>query len=294
MGRRILCEKPLLTTPNIAPLQAMEDSIAIKLKKLAKAEQRQFFSLHNNFPGKFPFSGIMKTNALPCGSGSITGGVYPTICLISHCCLPNAQHNWNSDAGWETIHAVRHIKAGEEITISYDHGGPSDSRRTYLKDAFGFDCDCCLCSLPHPELQDSNQRRLQIQRLDSAIGDPGRVMNKPDECLADCHRLFQVLEDEYAGHAGALIARLYYDAFQISITHGDQARASVFARRAYQSRIICEGDDSPETQQMKRLMEHPTAHKNFGVSKRWKTAKAMVPKGLDASVFEKWLWRQTK
>ena len=162
----------------------------------------------------------------------------------------------------------------------------------HLKDAFGFDCNCGVCSLSLPELQISDARRLQIQHLDDAIGDSDRVMNRPDECLADCHSLLQLLEDEYSGGAGASIARLYYDAFQISITHGDQARASVFAGRAYKSRVICEGEDSPETRKVKNLMENPAGHRNFGASMRWKTAKGLVPKGLDAGEFERWLWRQ--
>lgn len=117
-------------------------------------------------------------------------------------------------------------------------------------------------------------------------------MNVPDDCLADCHSLLQVLEEEYHGGAGAAIARLYYDAFQISIAHGDQARASVFAERGYKSRVICEGEDSPETRTLKDLMENPADHRNFGASTRWKTAKGLVPKGLDVGGFEKWLWRQ--
>ena len=117
-------------------------------------------------------------------------------------------------------------------------------------------------------------------------------MNKPDDCLADCHSLLQVLEEEFHHGAGASIARLYYDAFQISITHGDQARASVFAERAHRSRVICEGEDSPETHKVKMLMKNPAEHRNFGASTRWKTAKGLVPKGLDAGGFERWLWRQ--
>lgn len=273
-------------------MSVMESSVATKLKSLTKTEQRQFLSLHNNFPGMHPFSGIVKTNALPCGPSSMVGGVYPTICLINHSCLPNAHNNWNSDTKCETIHAIRYIKSGDEITISYDRAGPFDSRRTYLKEAFGFGCDCSLCSLPPPDRQISDARRLQIKYLDNAIGNPDRVMNKPDECLADCYRLLQVLEEEYKGSAGALFARLYYDAFQISITHGDQARASVFAERAHQSRVICEGEDSPETRKIKNLMENPAGHMNFGASNRWKTAKKLVPKGLNTDEFEKWLWRQ--
>ncbi len=70
-------------------------------------------------------------------------------------------------------------------------------------------------------------------------------MNRPDDCLVDYHSLLQVLEKEYDDDdADALIARLYYDVFQISITHGDQARASHFAKREYKLRVICEEGDA--------------------------------------------------
>lgn len=290
-GTRIVCEQPFFTTPQLSPVRLLESTIATKLKTLSKTQQRQFLLLHNNFPGKHPFSGIVKTNALPCGPDSPIGGIYPNICLINHSCLPNAHNSWNPDSNSETIHAIRDISAGEEITISYDKGGPSASRRAHLRDAFGFDCACGVCSLSLSRLQISDNRRVQIQHLDDAIGDPDRVFGKPDACLADCYSLLQLFEEEFNGAAGALIARLYYDAFQISITHSDQARASIFARRAYESRVICEGQDNPATQRMKRLMENPAEHLNFGASTRWKTVKGLVPKGLDPEDFEKWLWR---
>ncbi len=43
---------------------------------------------------------------------------------------------------------------------------------------------------------------------------------------------------------------------------------------------------------MKNLMANPAGHINFGASTRWKTAKGLVPKGLDTGGFERWLWRQ--
>jgi hypothetical protein len=76
------------------------------------------------------------------------------------------------------------------------------------------------------------------------------------------------------------------------ISHGDQARASAFAERGFRSGVMCDGEDSPETQRIKSLRENPTRHRNFGPSNRWKTAKGLVPKGLDTDGFEKWLWRQ--
>ena len=285
-GQRILIEKPIFTISNFSPDSQLDSHIAGKLKSLSKSEQRQFLSLHNNFPGKHVFSGIFKTNALPCGPDSVTGGVYPTICLINHSCLPNSHHSWNSDAKCETVHAIRDIKAGEEITISYDTGGPSDFRQEHLRASFGFSCNCSICSLPSLELQNSDTRRRQIQHLDNAIGNSDRVMNRPDECLADCRSLSRILEEEYRGSAIVLVARLYYDAFQISITHGDQARAKIFAQRGYEMRVICEGEDSPETQKMKGLMDKPTGHRNFGASQRWKTLQSLVPRKLGIAEFE--------
>jgi len=164
----------------------VELSIAAKLKAMPKMSQRQFLALHNNFPGRHPFSGIARTNALPCGSGAVVGGVYPTICLINHSCVPNAHNNWNGAEEHETIHAIRFIEKGAEITISYDRGGPSSARRAFLKESFGFTCTCSGCAIPASLLEASDSQRIRIQELDAAIGDPFRMMNSPQEGLQDC------------------------------------------------------------------------------------------------------------
>ncbi|TGO64697.1 hypothetical protein BCON_0006g01000 [Botryotinia convoluta] len=254
-GTRIICEKPLLKAGPM-PRDELEGFLATKLKAMSRESQRQFLSLHNNFLAKNPFSGIFKTNALPCGSGSPIGSVYPTVCLINHSCMPNAYNSWDSAKEHETIHAIRSIERGAEITIS-------DNRRT------------------------------QIKNLDDAIGDPFRMKSNPQESLSDCYSLIQVLDQEFDGCAGASIARLYYDAFQISIAHGDQARASIFAERAYKARVICEGEDSPDTLRVKSLALKPAVHSSFEVySRKWKSVRDSVPKGLDTVEFDKWLFRQ--
>lgn len=291
-GTRILCEKPLLTV-RAKSRQELEPFLMAKMKALPESSQRQFLALHNNFPGKYPLSGIVKTNALPCGPDSPVGGVYSTVCFINHSCIPNAHNNWNSAEEHETIHAIRMIERGAEITISYDHGGASSERQTFLKESFGFTCTCSGCTLSPSFLQASDNRRTQIQSLDEAIGDPIRMMSRPHESLRDCYSLLQVLEQEFGGYAGALIARLYYDAFQISIAHGDQARASMFAERAHEARVICEGEDSPETVRVKSLALKPAQHSSFRVySRKWQTTRQSIPKGLDTVQFNKWLFRQ--
>lgn len=118
------------------------------------------------------------------------------------------------------------------------------------------------------------------------------MKHNPSASIADCHSLRQALEEEFDGNDDASFSRLYYDAFQISVAHGDQARAVVFAERAYNARIVCEGEDSLETERMKKLMQNPASHASFGCySMRCKTKKGAVPNGLDSIAFERWLWK---
>ncbi|KAI0183968.1 hypothetical protein EV127DRAFT_457200 [Xylaria flabelliformis] len=212
-GTRIICEKPLFTLRSSAP-PSVHRLVAEKLKPLPKDKQREFLSLHNNFPGQYAFAGIMRTNALPCGPDSPVGGIYPTICLINHSCIPNAHNNWNEEAQHETIHATRDILAGEEILISYANG-PSQARQRKLRESFGFQCSCELCSQPLQAIQASDKRRADIEQLDETIGNPVAMMSSPQKSLAACHDLIHVLDQEYGGAVIALLARLYYDAFQI-------------------------------------------------------------------------------
>ncbi|TEY81554.1 hypothetical protein BOTCAL_0033g00350 [Botryotinia calthae] len=114
---RIICEKPLLKAEAM-PRDELERFLATKLKAMSKESQRQFLSLHNSLSAKKPFSGIFRTNALPC--------------------MPNAHNSWNGDKEHETIHAIRSIEREAGITISYDRGGTASERQAFLKESFGY------------------------------------------------------------------------------------------------------------------------------------------------------------
>ncbi|KAI0965166.1 hypothetical protein F4678DRAFT_453665, partial [Xylaria arbuscula] len=289
-GTRILCEKPVFTLHNEPP-GPLHRAAASKLSSLAKEEQRQFLSLHNNFPDQYAFAGIVKTNALPCGPGARTGGVYLQISRINHSCLPNCSNSWNDETNCETIHAIKDILAGEELTISYDLGDTASLRQARLQSNFGFNCQCELCTLPPEELQTSDRRRRQIQQLDQKIGDGSAMMTKPLVSLQASQALLKVLIEEYGSHDMPLIPRVYYDAFQIVISHGDQARAKVFAERSYKTRVACEGEDSPASKKAKALMQNPSSHYGFAqCSRKWASSKTSQPNNLSVEEFNKWLW----
>jgi len=56
---------------------------------------------------------------------------------INHSCKPNAKHTWNSKLGEQTVYAVRLIREGEELTLSYLEGGASVERKRELRENFG-------------------------------------------------------------------------------------------------------------------------------------------------------------
>ncbi|KAG6004958.1 hypothetical protein E4U21_000581 [Claviceps maximensis] len=307
-GTLVLVEKPLVVVPPVSASasisaigEAVKWNIANQLRQRSRTEVRQFLSLHNNFRRRrrggggtlHPFHGIFQTNALPCGPGSSTGAVYATVSLINHSCRPNCGHSWDSEAEHETIYAIRDIVAGEEITITYLEGGSHAERAESLNVSFGFACSCELCRLSTAELRASDDRRARMKLLDRAIEIPLRIASQPRECLQDCRSLLGLLDEEYSGSATALHARTYYDAFQICIAHGDQARARIFAERSYAVNVLCGGEGNPETKSVKALALRPGDHPSFGkCSQRWMTSRNMVKRGVSPERFERWLWRE--
>jgi hypothetical protein len=183
-GTRILAEKSLFTLASPSHwiktnIHLIKSIVMAKVRTLPKEQQRQYLSLHNNYPGTNSFCGIFRTNALPCGAGSIVGAICPTICLLNHACDPNSHHSWNSATNIEAIQALRDMKAGEEITISYNRDETSSVRRAKLRSSFRFDCACDLCSLPPAETQQSGARRLRSEQVYDATSNPASVMNTP-------------------------------------------------------------------------------------------------------------------
>ncbi|KAI4628514.1 hypothetical protein J4E83_003064 [Alternaria metachromatica] len=110
-----------------------------KVQALSKDQQRQYLNLYNTYTNGNKFTGIFQTNALP----------------------------------------FRDIEQGEEITICYGEQGAFDARRDFLIESFGFECDCGVCSLPVPERQESDARRIRIEQLDKVMGNMEHAVSKP-------------------------------------------------------------------------------------------------------------------
>ncbi|KAI4937240.1 uncharacterized protein J4E92_001970 [Alternaria infectoria] len=296
-GTRILCEKPLLMIPNNMSKEQLEARLARDLKALDKTQQRQFFSLHNSYTGKYVLGGIFKTNSMACGSDSSAIAIFPTISFINHSCLPNSHYNWNDSMGMQTIHVTRDLRAGEEISICYTDSGSASVRQAYLKKHFGFDCSCAICSLSATHRNASDARREEISRLQDTFAEADHAMSQPEEAFFDLRKIVELLNKEFKGAAKVPEADIYCYAVQLSLFHSDEARASVFAERAYKALLICVGEDGENAQEMKALIDNPASDADFGsLSSRWRSNKYDAPRGRDfgKSHFEDWLWHSVE
>ena len=160
-GTRILSEEPIVRVPKaVLSSQTLSASIHRQVDALTPNQQKAFLSLHNIYAdGAAPqYLGIIRTNALPFQDDVSEGGIFLDACLLNHACDNNAQKSWNENIKRHTVHALRDIEKGEEITIYYL--GVLNSRkirREILERRFAFTCSCRLCSLPPDQSQESDR-----------------------------------------------------------------------------------------------------------------------------------------
>lgn len=85
---------------------------------------------------------IFQTNCMEMDAGA---AIFPHAARFNHACNPNACFSWNAEIGKETIHAMRDIEEGEEITLSYCDMGHGKRLRAWELKHYGFVCDCKAC-----------------------------------------------------------------------------------------------------------------------------------------------------
>lgn len=290
MGTRILSEKPIIRVPEGAPdSPTLRASIRRQVDALTSDERQAFLSMHNIHADDAAsrYLGIIRTNALPFGDDVREAGVFLNACRINHACDNNAQKSWNGNIERHTIHALRDIEKGEEITIYYlGVLNNRKARQEALQRKFAFTCSCHLCSLPPDQSRENDRRLDEIFKLDSLIGRHGvmGILSAPLTILRYIDQQISLYNQQGPNDVG--LPRAYLDAAQTTIANGDLARGRIFAERAVLGWTILEGDDSPTVLQNKHLSQDPSGHELYGMSVKWKTALDGVPQGLNSKEFE--------
>jgi hypothetical protein len=250
--------------------------------------------MHNIYPYNSVFEqtlGIIRTNALPVYWDEIEGAMFLEACRINHACDNNAQKHWNERIRKHTVHALRNIAKGEEITIYYLGSHSSRAvRQERLHKKFGFLCVCRLCSLSVEQSQKSDKRLERIDTLDDLISEAAQCMSLTLQTLRYTDELVHLYEEQDS--ANSALARTYWDAAQIAAFNGDLARGSIFAKNAVNAWTTAYGSDSKEIHEYGALAQDLTKLGIYGRSMDWKSSVSDIPHELGPEDFEDWLWRR--
>jgi hypothetical protein len=296
-GTRILEEQPIITTPERQrSVEWLETHVSQQVASLNEHQRQSFLSMHNIYPHKNTheqYLGILRTNGLPVEDNGIDGGIFLEACRINHDCHNNAQKHWNERIQRHTVHALRDIAEGEEITVYYlGLDSSREVRRQKLQERFGFLCSCQVCSLEPVESQKDDRIIARIDQLDDIIGEECMSLNFSLQTLRYVDERVRLYNEQRPGSPG--VPRAYFDATQIFLANGDLARGRVFVERAVEGWRIAYGSDSKEVIDHTPFIRDPTKLPVDRTSTRWKTSLEETLPQLDSGDFEDWLWRREK
>lgn len=300
-GTRILCEEAVIRFPHIHDQRvnkSLQRCICQLVNALTEQQRLAFLSLHNIYPYKNhaeQYIGIIRTNAFSIEDDGSGGGVFLEASRINHACDNNSQKGWNENIKRHTVHALREINEGEEITIYYLAVHNSrQARQEALRAKFKFSCSCRICSLPRKQIKENDEILKEIDHLDYLVGQCGLqgILSSPLRTLRYLDREIQLYNMTGPDDPG--LSRVYMDAAQVAIAHGDLARGRIFAERAVRSWRISGGSDSKNVIKFGTLPQNPSQLQLYGMSMQWKTAVDDVPNAFESTELEDWLWKRGK
>lgn len=266
-GTRILTEEPFITvstSPQNDDSKLVDQILADRLKTLSPEQTRSIFGFNNSYEVAWVRLG-----------DEDKAGFFPRIQRFRHACRPNAETTWNANIKRETIHALRDIERGEEITRSMIGALPQYEDRQKI---LGFKCGCELCRREDRYDVDTYLREIRDFTRLIESGKANAVSSIPLESKLDLVRRIMSHLPEY-GIEVVSTAQAYSLAHGVASFHGDRERARIFKEREYACSKIAYGDDHPSCLRMADELNKMTAEG---------TKKSLD--STDMAEFEAWLW----
>ncbi|KAJ6003540.1 SET domain-containing protein [Penicillium canescens] len=261
-GTRILCEEAAIRIPhNLDQLGSKKQQryVCRQFNALTEQQRLAFLFLRNIYPYKTPaeqYIGIIRTNAFQIEDGETGGAVFLEASRINHACNNNAQKSWNENIKRHTVHALRDIKKVKK--------------------------------------SQNDEILEEINHLDCLVGQHGLegILSSPLRTLRYLDREIQLYDMTGPDDPG--LSRVYLDAAQVAIVHGDLARGRIFAERAVRSWRISGGSDDKNVIEYGALPQNPSQLPLYGMSMQWKTTVDDALNALGSTEFEDWLWKREK
>ncbi|KAH8811514.1 hypothetical protein F5884DRAFT_278761 [Xylogone sp. PMI_703] len=230
----------------------------VSFDQLPKATQDIFMDSAANYEGD-PLMERINTNAF---SGDFEGSphflMYPETARMNHDCRPNAMYYFDPATLIHSTHASRTIEPGEEITLTYINMlQPYTFRQENLKEHWGFECSCNLCSLEPHERAMSDARIRSIIEYQEDLSDWSR-RSQGNPTLAEELIILYEREEIHAGSGTAhMLAALAYNG------EGRTSLAKWHAKKAIKAGLIYTGTGDANATEMKTLIDNPESHWSY-------------------------------
>lgn len=260
-GTRIIKEEPLVVVP-LGPPFYVDACVSETLKTHGATKKRAFLNLYNFEPEhKLKLYSTVNTNALP--HKGDTSAVYEIISRLNHGCRPNSQVCWNENIQMQTVHAIRPISSGEEITFNYGTTAPREERRVWLKNICKIDRACEACTLSTDEALLSDFSRGELRALSRAVNLPDRMQTDITAVRQDTLDLLHYIECEF-GPNYIMRAETFEIAYKVAVLEGWGIIAERHAQSAYDIRAIAQGADHPDAKRILLTMCDPVGDPLYG------------------------------
>jgi len=247
-GQLILSETPLILSK-----QEKTDSLTVnqarqifrQVSRLNKIQKKQMMSLC--CPGERKVLNIFKINCIQVDTAYI--GLFLIISRINHSCCPNSI---DCHGSIKEVRAMKHIKKGEEITLSYIiNSYDSKAVREIELNYWHFKCSCNACKLTGERLLMNEQIREKIvennMKISEFVGLIIALQENSEAIAEDARRLLhcdlyvnirqmlslcesnidlmlslkdQMLRQLFTAHLNALL--LYYKAISLGVCGDDK------------------------------------------------------------------------
>jgi len=127
--------------------------------------------------------------------GNASTALWILAAYVNHSCVPNATKESIGDL--MVLRATQSIRAGDEITHSYDASSDFDARSAALITTWGFTCTCALCTVERMESPEVRKKRRELENEAKAFVTRYEAVGAKKLTIVKARRLFNSINNTY-------------------------------------------------------------------------------------------------